>query len=74
MISLAPLNAAVPEEVAANVAEVEEAIRSGNFHPFQGPVEDQDGNVVIAEGTTISDEDLLRMEFYVEGVQGKLPK
>ncbi len=52
----------------------EDAIRDGAFHPFQGPVRDQSGAVRIAAGTTIGDGDLLKMDWYVQGVQGKLPK
>lgn len=74
MVSLAPLNDAVPQDVADLVTQTEAAIKNGKFHPFQGPVKDQDGNVQIPDGTTISDEDLLKMGYYVEGVQGKLPK
>ncbi|MEZ5594462.1 MAG: BMP family ABC transporter substrate-binding protein [Gammaproteobacteria bacterium] len=74
MMSLGPMNPAVPAEVVAQVNEMQEAIKTGAFHPFQGPVKGQDGTIVIAEGSTISDGDLLKMDFYVEGVQGKLPK
>jgi simple sugar transport system substrate-binding protein len=74
MVSLAPINPVVPGDVVALVAKNEEAIRNGSFHPFQGPVKDQDGKVRIASGTTISDADLQRMDWYVQGVQGKLPE
>jgi simple sugar transport system substrate-binding protein len=74
MIQLTAISAKVPEDVVVKVKEVEDAIRDGSFHPFQGPVVDQAGTVRVPEGTTISDEDLLKMEYYVEGVQGKLPK
>ena len=74
MVSLAPINPAVPRDTVVLVKEKETAIRDGSFHPFQGPVKDQQGKVRIAAGTTISDEDLLKMEWYVAGVQGKLPK
>ncbi len=74
MVSLAPINPVVPGDVVALVGKNEEAIRSGRFHPFQGPVKDQDGKVRIAAGTTISDADLQKMDWYVQGVQGKLPK
>ena len=56
------------------VEEKENAIRNGTFHPFQGPVKDQQGKIRIAGGSTISDDDLLKMQWYVQGVQGKLPK
>ena len=74
MVKLAPMNPVVPQDVVTAVTEKEDAIRTGAFHPFQGPVTDQDGKVRIADGTTISDEDLLKMQWYVMGVQGKLPK
>ncbi len=74
MIRLAPLNDAVPADVAALVAEKEAAIRSGDLHPFSGPISNQDGEELVAPGTTMSDEDLQKMEWYVEGVQGRLPK
>jgi simple sugar transport system substrate-binding protein len=74
MISLAPMNPVVPDDVIALVKEKEDAIRAGGFHPFQGPVKDQKGDVRVASGTTIGDADLQKMDWYVQGVQGKLPK
>ena len=74
MIKLAPLNAAVPADVVALVAEKEAAIKAGEFHPFTGPISGQDGEVLVAAGTTMTDDELQKMEWYVEGVQGKLPK
>ena len=61
-------------ELVVVVEATQEAIKNGRFHPFQGPVKDQNGRVRIAAGTTISDADLQKMDWYVEGVQGKLPK
>ncbi len=74
MVNLAPMNPVVPPEVVALVEEREKAIKSGAFHPFQGPIMDQEGKVRIAAGTTISDADLSKMQWYVMGVLGKLPK
>ena len=74
MISLAGTNPKVPADVMAKVAKVEADIRSGAFQPFQGPVLGQDGATLVAAGTTMSDDDLQKMGWYVQGVQGKLPK
>ncbi len=74
MVSLAPINPVVPRDLAALVEKKQDAIRNGSFHPFQGPVKDQQGKVRIAAGSTISDDDLSKMQWYVQGVQGKLPK
>ena len=74
MVKLAPMGKAVPQEVADMVAKSERAIADGSLHPFQGPVKDQDGKVRVAEGSVMPDKDLLTMNWYVEGVVGKLPK
>lgn len=74
MISLAPMNPAVPAEVIALVKAKEDAIRNASFHPFQGPVKDQKGDIRIASGATMGDDELQKMDWYVQGVQGKLPK
>ncbi len=73
MVAMAPFTN-MPDDVAKLAAEVTEAISNGTLHPFQGPIKDQSGKVVVAEGETVSDEDLLRMDWYVMGVEGKVPK
>jgi len=74
MVKLAPFNDAVPAETRKLVADAMDAIRAGKLHPFQGPVKDQAGKVRVPAGKTMSDGDLLRMSWYVEGVIGNLPK
>ena len=49
-------------------------IGAGKFHPFTGPVRDSDGKERLAAGQVMSDDVLSKMDYYVEGVQGKLPK
>ena len=74
MIKLAPLNPAIPANVKAEVEKLEADLTAGKFHPFAGPVKDQDGKDRVAAGQTMSDEELGRMNFFVEGVASKLPK
>ncbi len=74
MVEMAPYGDAVPDDVRAAADAVEQAIIDGTAHPFQGPIRNQAGEEVVAEGETVSDEDLLGMNWYVEGVQGELPK
>lgn len=73
-VSLAAVNPVVPEPVRAEVAKIEAALKAGSFHPFTGPVKDQSGKVVAAAGATMSDADLGKMNYYVEGVASQLPK
>ena len=49
-------------------------IIDGSVHAFQGPIKDQAGKVVVKAGERASDKMLLGMNFYVEGVDGSIPK
>jgi simple sugar transport system substrate-binding protein len=41
---------------------------------WSGPVKLQDGSVKLAAGQTFTDKDIDSIKFYVEGVDGQLPK
>lgn len=73
MIKLAPLNDAIPEDVKAKIAELEAALTDGSFHPFTGPVIDQDGNERLAAGEVMDDATLGSMDYFVQGVASRLP-
>lgn len=73
-IQLAPLNPVIPADVVAHVESVTSSIADGSMHPFQGPIKDQSGKIVVEAGSSLSDKDLLGMTYYVEGVLGKIPK
>ena len=47
-----------------------EEMIAGTFDPFTGPINDQDGNEVVAAGVTPADGDLLGMCYFVDGVIG----
>jgi simple sugar transport system substrate-binding protein len=74
MIKIAPLNPAVPKDVADLVAQAEKDIIAGKLHPFQGPLKDNTGKDRVPAGKAMSDDELQKMDFYVAGVQGSLPK
>jgi simple sugar transport system substrate-binding protein len=64
----------MPDDVKAKAEETEAKIRSGELHPFAGPVKKQDGSDWLAEGEVAEDGVLLGMNFYVEGVDDQLPQ
>ena len=74
MIKLAPLNPAIPKDVQALVTDLEGKLKAGTFHPFTGPIVDQDGKEVLAKGKALSDDEMNKMGYYVQGVASKLPK
>jgi len=73
-IRLAPINPVVPASVREEVAKVEAGLKAGTFHPFAGPVKSQDGKDTVPSGRNMSDDELGKMDYYVEGVASQLPK
>ena len=74
MVKLAPLNPAVPKDVADLVAKAQKDIVDGKLQPFQGPLKDNTGKERVPAGKAMTDDEMQKMDFYVAGVQGSLPK
>ena len=72
MIGVEGLSDKLPKDLVEMVKARETDIGSGRFHPFTGPLRTSDGKLVQAAGS-LSDEQLLQMNYYVEGVVGKVP-
>ncbi len=73
MIKLAPFNKVVPADVQAMVKKAESEMAAGKLNPFTGPMKDNTGKEILAAGKTLNDGELSKMDYYVEGVVGKLP-
>lgn len=73
MVTLDNLTANNNPETAALVAAAEAKILSGELHPFAGPISDQNGNVKVPAGTTMTDEEIWNMGWFVKGVIGNVP-
>lgn len=63
----------VPDDVKA-MAEATQKKIAGGWNPFTGPVAKQDGTPWLKDGEVAADKDLLGMNFYVKGVDDKLPQ
>jgi simple sugar transport system substrate-binding protein len=74
MVVLTPLNASVPPDVAALVAQRKAAIASGQLHPFAGPLKDNTGLVRTPAGVTLTEQQLMSIDWFVEGIEGAVPK
>jgi simple sugar transport system substrate-binding protein len=64
----------MPDDVKKMAEETQAAIKSGKLNPFKGPIYKQDGTLVVKEGESLSDKDVLSMNWYVKGVDDKLPQ
>lgn len=74
MVEMAPYGDAVPADVRKLADDVKQSIIDGSFHPFQGPIKNQKGELVVKAGAVVSDQELLGLNWYVEGVEGSIPK
>ena len=73
IVDLAPYGPGVDSKTKSLIAAMRKKIESDQFDVFQGPVRDQNGEVIVPEGKTPPLEDLLGMDYYVEGIESKLP-
>jgi simple sugar transport system substrate-binding protein len=75
MIKVDGFGAKVPKAVQDEVLARQKDIAKGKLHPFHAgqAVLDNEGRQVIAKGQTLSDEQILKMNWLVQGVQGRLP-
>jgi basic membrane protein A len=70
-MALAPFGPKVPDDVKNNVNQALADLDAGKVVVFQGPILDQDGTVRVAEGQTLSDEDMGNVDWFVKGVIGQ---
>ena len=64
----------MPDDVKKMATETEAAITDGKLHAFKCPVVAQDGKAVECKGGThLDDGQILGMNFYVKGIDDKIP-
>jgi len=69
-LAMGPFGPNVPQDVQDQVLQVKDAIESGEFVVFAGPILDQEGNVVVAEGEVLTPELMNSVDWFVQGVTG----
>ncbi|MCE5202312.1 MAG: BMP family ABC transporter substrate-binding protein, partial [Synergistaceae bacterium] len=65
---------AVKEDTKKIVASEKKKIFDGKWDVFYGPIKGQDGKIMVPAGKHLSDGDMLSMSWFVEGVDGTIPK
>jgi basic membrane protein A and related proteins len=76
IVDLAPIAEFVPEEIRSTIEEEISRFKSGEetiYTIFTGPIADQTGEIRVPEGQSMTDEELLSMDWFVEGVEGEIP-
>jgi len=70
IVDLSPISSMVPVAVQKRVLNKKDEIASGKTDVFVGPIKDQDGKLRIAKGKAATDQELLGMTYFVNGVIG----
>lgn len=62
------------DNIKAKIQAAKNDMTNGKSVAFAGPIYKQDNTQVISQGRSLEDSDLLSMDYFVKGVQGKLSK
>jgi len=72
-IDLVSIADAVPVEVKAEVEKIKAGLKDGSYTIWKGPLLAQDGKEVLKKDEVADDKFLSGVNFYLKGVDGKLP-
>jgi len=63
----------VPADIKTKVETVKAGLKDGSYSIWKGPIVGQDGKELVAAGAVADDKFLSGVNFYVKGVDGKVP-
>ena len=72
-IDLVSLAADVPEDAKKRLDEVRAGLKDGSYQIWKGPISDNTGKEVLAADAVADDKFLGGINFFVKGVEGKVP-
>jgi simple sugar transport system substrate-binding protein len=72
-IDLVSIAEDVPADIKTKVADVKKGLADGTYVIWKGPITDNKGKVQIAKDAAADDKFLGGLNFYVKGVEGKIP-
>ncbi len=72
-IDMVSVAADVPAETKAKLDEVKAGLKAGTFAIWKGPIMGNDGKEVLAKDAVADDKFMGGINFYVKGVEGKVP-
>ena len=74
MVVIGDMSDKIPADVKKEAMAIADGIAAGKMHSFTGPINKQDGSAWLKAGETADVGTLLGMTFYVEGIEGDIPK
>ena len=73
IVDIAPYGPMVPETLKMQVETKKQEFLKDGVDVFTGPIREQNGALRLTEGQRMSDEDMLKLDWFVEGVEGIIP-
>ena len=73
VIDLVSIADDIPAEIKAKVEEVKTGLKAGTYQIWKGPLVSNDGKELLADGVAADDAFLHGVNFYIKGVEGKVP-
>ncbi|HEX2539918.1 MAG TPA: BMP family ABC transporter substrate-binding protein [Caldimonas sp.] len=72
-IDMVSISDKVPADIRAKVETVKSGLKDGSFVIWKGPITGNDGKEMVAAGTNADDKFMRGINFFVNGVEGKVP-
>jgi len=72
-IDMVSISDKVPAETKERVEKIKAGLKDGSFAIWKGPIVGQDGKEILAKDAVADDKFLSGVNFYVKGVEGKVP-
>ena len=72
-IDIVSISDKVPADVKTKLETVKSGLKDGSFVIWKGPITSNDGKEMVAAGTNADDKFLGGINFFVKGVEGKVP-
>lgn len=66
-------NPNLPPATLRLIKFLKKSIKNGSFHPFDGPLYDQDNVIRCQDGETLSPEEIIEMDWLARNIVGKIP-
>lgn len=73
-VLIGKFNPKLPKDLVTKAEATIKDIASGKVKPFAGPIIGQDGKEILPKGKELDDGAINGMNYYVQGVQGSIPK
>jgi basic membrane protein A len=69
-MAIAPFGQNVPQSVIDQFDAVKAQLEAGTLTVFAGPITDQEGNIKVAAGSVLTDDEMSNVDWFVQGVVG----